>query len=98
MIYKHEDGRRLSIPHHAGEEIGPGLLTKITQTRARSYPLKSGVQQNLKGFVYKKSVAFLCITLLALTASLRNRKQALHPRAEDHGIALFSINSFASTQ
>jgi len=29
MIYKHKDGRRTSIPHHAGEEIGPGLLNKI---------------------------------------------------------------------
>ena len=29
MIYKHPDGRRTTIPHHAGEEIGPGLLTKI---------------------------------------------------------------------
>lgn len=29
MIYKHEDGRKTTIPHHAGEEIGPGLLTKI---------------------------------------------------------------------
>ncbi|MBS3176637.1 type II toxin-antitoxin system HicA family toxin [Candidatus Woesearchaeota archaeon] len=29
MIYRHPDGRRTSIPHHSGEEIGPGLLTKI---------------------------------------------------------------------
>jgi len=29
MIYKHSDGRRTTIPHHAGEEIGPGLLNKI---------------------------------------------------------------------
>jgi len=29
MIYKHADGRRTTIPHHAGEEIGPGLLNKI---------------------------------------------------------------------
>jgi len=29
MIYKHPDGRKTTIPHHAGEEIGPGLLTKI---------------------------------------------------------------------
>jgi len=29
MIYKHVDGRRTTIPHHAGEEIGPGLLNKI---------------------------------------------------------------------
>jgi len=29
MVYKHEDGRRVTIPHHAGEEIGPGLLNKI---------------------------------------------------------------------
>ena len=29
MIYKHPDGRRTTIPHHAGEEIGPGLLNKI---------------------------------------------------------------------
>ncbi len=29
MVYKHPDGRRTTIPHHAGEEIGPGLLNKI---------------------------------------------------------------------
>lgn len=29
MAYKHPDGRRTIIPHHAGEEIGPGLLIKI---------------------------------------------------------------------
>ena len=29
MIYKHLDGRTTTIPHHSGEEIGPGLLNKI---------------------------------------------------------------------
>jgi predicted RNA binding protein YcfA (HicA-like mRNA interferase family) len=29
MVYKHSDGRRVTIPVHAGEEIGPGLLNKI---------------------------------------------------------------------
>jgi len=29
MIYKHIDGRRATIPHHAGEKLGPGLLNKI---------------------------------------------------------------------
>jgi len=29
MVCKHKDGRRTTIPHHAGEEIGPGLLNKI---------------------------------------------------------------------
>jgi len=29
MVYKHPDGRRTTIPHHAGEEIGPGLMGKI---------------------------------------------------------------------
>ena len=29
MVYEHTDGRRTTIPHHAGEEIGPGLLSKI---------------------------------------------------------------------
>ena len=29
MVYKHIDGRRATIPHHSGEEIGPGLLNKI---------------------------------------------------------------------
>jgi len=29
MIFKHPDGRRTTIPHHTGEEIGPGLLNKI---------------------------------------------------------------------
>lgn len=29
MVYKHPDGRKTTIPNHAGEEIGPGLLNKI---------------------------------------------------------------------
>lgn len=29
LIYKHPDGRKTSIPHHTGEEIGPGLMNKI---------------------------------------------------------------------
>ena len=29
MVYKHPDGRRTTIPYHAGEDIGPGLLNKI---------------------------------------------------------------------
>ncbi|MBU0929541.1 MAG: type II toxin-antitoxin system HicA family toxin [Nanoarchaeota archaeon] len=29
MIYKHPDGRKTTIPNHAGEDIGPGLLNKI---------------------------------------------------------------------
>lgn len=29
MVYKHSDGRMTVIPHHSGEEIGPGLLNKI---------------------------------------------------------------------
>ena len=29
LVYKHPDGRRTVIPHHSGEEIGPGLLNKI---------------------------------------------------------------------
>ena len=29
MVHKHPDGRRTTIPHHVGEEIGPGLLNKI---------------------------------------------------------------------
>ena len=29
LVYKHPDGRRTTIPHHSGEEIGPGLLNKI---------------------------------------------------------------------
>ena len=29
MVYKHQDGRRTTIPNHAGEEIGSGLLNKI---------------------------------------------------------------------
>ncbi len=28
-VYEHPDGRKTVIPHHAGEEIGPGLLDKI---------------------------------------------------------------------
>ena len=29
MVYKHSDGRKTTIPSHAGQEIGPGLLSKI---------------------------------------------------------------------
>lgn len=29
MTYKHTDGRRTTIPYHAGEELGSGLLGKI---------------------------------------------------------------------
>ena len=29
MLYIHADGRKVVIPHHAGQEIGPGLLNKI---------------------------------------------------------------------
>lgn len=29
MVYKNPDGRIVVIPHHSGEEIGPGLLNKI---------------------------------------------------------------------
>ena len=29
MVFRHPDGRKTTIPHHAGEEIGPGLLNKI---------------------------------------------------------------------
>ena len=29
MVYKHPNGRRTTIPHHAREEVGPGLLNKI---------------------------------------------------------------------
>lgn len=35
MIYKHLDGRKTSIPHHSGEEIGPGLLSKIIKKDLR---------------------------------------------------------------
>jgi len=44
MIYKHPDGRRTTIPHHAGEEIGPGLLTKI---------IKKDLGITRKGFLKK---------------------------------------------
>ena len=29
MVFKHPDGRKTTIPYHTGEDIGPGLLTKI---------------------------------------------------------------------
>ena len=29
MVFKHSDGRKTTIPHHSGEEFGPGLLIKI---------------------------------------------------------------------
>ena len=32
MVLKHPDGRKTIIPHHSGEEIGPGLLTKIIKS------------------------------------------------------------------
>ena len=35
MVYKHPDGRRTTIPYHAGEEIGPGLLNKIIKKDLR---------------------------------------------------------------
>ncbi len=35
MVFKHTDGRRTTIPHHANEEIGPGLLTKIIKEDLR---------------------------------------------------------------
>ena len=35
MVYKHPDGRRTTIPHHAGEQIGPGLLNKIIKKDLR---------------------------------------------------------------
>ena len=35
MVYKHLDDRRTTIPHHAGEEIGPGLLNKIIKKDLR---------------------------------------------------------------
>ena len=36
MMYRHPDGRRATIPHHAGEEIGPGLLNKIIKKDLRT--------------------------------------------------------------
>ena len=35
MMYKHPDGRRTIIPHHGGEQIGPGLLNKIIKKDLR---------------------------------------------------------------
>ena len=35
MVYKHPDGRRTTIPHHGGEQIGPGLLNKIIKKDLR---------------------------------------------------------------
>lgn len=35
MMYRHPDGRRATIPHHSGEEIGPGLLNKIIKKDLR---------------------------------------------------------------
>ncbi len=35
MVYKHQNGRRTTIPHHAGETIGPGLLNKIIKKDLR---------------------------------------------------------------
>ena len=35
MMYRHPDGRRTTIPHHAGEQVGPGLLNKIIKKDLR---------------------------------------------------------------
>ncbi len=35
MVYKHPDGRKTTIPYHAREEIGPGLLNKIIKKDLR---------------------------------------------------------------
>lgn len=35
MVFKHANGRRTTIPIHAGEEIGPGLLNKIIKKDLR---------------------------------------------------------------
>ena len=43
MIFKHPDGRKTTIPHHSGEEIGPGLLTKIIK-----YDLRISREEVLK--------------------------------------------------
>jgi predicted RNA binding protein YcfA (HicA-like mRNA interferase family) len=29
VIYKHQDGRRITLPIHAGREIGPALFNQI---------------------------------------------------------------------
>ena len=34
-MYRHPDGRRTTIPHHVGEQIGPGLLNKIIKKDLR---------------------------------------------------------------
>ncbi len=35
MVYMHHDGRKVVIPYHSGEEIGPGLLNKIIKKDLR---------------------------------------------------------------
>ena len=45
MVYKHPDRRKTTIPHHSGEEIGPGLLTKIIK-----YDLKITREDFMKEF------------------------------------------------
>ena len=42
MVYNHPDGRKTTIPSHAGEEIGPGLLNKI---------IKKDLQMSRKEFM-----------------------------------------------
>lgn len=29
MVYRNQGGKKITIPRHAGEEIGPGLFTRI---------------------------------------------------------------------
>ena len=43
MVFEHPDGRKTTIPHHSGEEIGPGLLLKIIK-----YDLKITREEFLK--------------------------------------------------
>jgi len=35
MLYEHADGRKTVVPVHAGQDIGPGLLTKIIKKDLR---------------------------------------------------------------
>jgi len=35
MVFKHKEGRMAVVPHHSGEEIGPGLLNKIIKKDLR---------------------------------------------------------------
>jgi HicA toxin of bacterial toxin-antitoxin, len=83
MVYKHPDGRKVTIPHHAGEEIGPGLLNKIIKK-----DLAITRQEFLKALIASQVNNSDCINSLFscfhLTSSERSQSThfSFHPLSE----------------